>query len=368
MNSLPAECTHSSFRDLLQGEYAFYNQTNYLETTRREFESRSLLPVTYTWNTENPIARIVKQILAIIIFPIRAYHALHAITGRILLQASNPTLIRFPKDQAHILRSQASLDGDWKFKRITIEVDNNKIDAMIMGKASTLGNGRWILDSCGTSEFYENKLLKGSDLESILHAVHGNGLVFNYPGVGTSSGMPNRRAMAKAYRAMLHFLEDEKNGIGAKEIIGYGYSIGGGVQGDALRNHSLKKNIKYVFLKSRTFSNLSSAVYHLTNTFLKLFVKITGWNLSSLESSRHLKAPEIIMQTARVDEYEELHDSSKIIDDGVIAAQSSLAKKLLDNPGCTEQKKLFLGIPERHTDWLHDPTLLAQKIEESLRA
>ena len=63
----------------------------------------------------------------------------------------------------------------------------------------------------------------------------------------------------------------------------------------------------------------------------------------SVESSKKLQAPEIIMQTAKIKGYKELNDSSKIIDDGVIQANASLGKALLDDKNCPRGKKYLLG-------------------------
>lgn len=358
----------ASFRDTLSGDKVFYNQTDYLEATKRDFDQNKPLPVNYTWNTENKIIRIVKQIFSIIIFPIGIYKLLHTLAGKVaLLPASSPSLMGYPKNHANDSRSNISLDGEWKYKRITVEVDGYKIDATIVGKASTLNNGRWMLASNGNGEFYEDKLSDNHDFKQILSEINGNAIVFNYPGVGASSGLPNRQAMAKAYRAMLNLLEDQKNGIGAKEIIGYGHSIGGGVQGDALKTHELKKDVKYVFVKSRTFSDLSTTASILTSKPLGFLVKMLGWNMDSVESSKKLQAPEIIMQTAKVRGYEELNDSSKIIDDGVIPANASLAKALLEDNKCPKQNKVFIGMQEQHNDGLNDPSFLAKKIETLLK-
>jgi hypothetical protein len=95
-------------------------------------------------------------------------------------------------------------------------------------------------------------------------------------------------------------------------------------------------------------------------------IKIIGWNMGSVESSKKLQAPEIILQTAAVANYEELVDSSKIIDDGIIPAQASLAKTLLDDPECPKNNKVFIGIPEMHGEALRNPTFLVQKIEALL--
>ena len=351
-----------SFQDILSREKAFYRQPNYLEATRQEFSQENSLPVTYTWNTENKVVRVAKQILSVIFFPVIAHQLLHGLAGKKIVPASSPGLMGLSKNHANESRSEILIDGEWKYKRITVEVDGYKIDAVIVGKESTLNNGRWVLASNGNGEFYED-MLRRRDFKQILSEVRGNAIVFNYPGVGASSGLPNRQAMAKAYRAMLAFLEDRQNGVGAHEIIGYGHSIGGGVQGDALKTHELKKDVKYIFIKSRTFSNLSTEVSKIISRPLGFMIKLFGWNIDSTESSKKLQAPEIIMQTADVLDYEELQDSSKIIDDGVIPAGASLAKALLEDKDCSKKDKVFIGMSERHNVELYDPSFLERQIE-----
>jgi Chlamydia CHLPS protein (DUF818) len=366
--SISQSSTPTPFRDLLSGPKAFYNQPNYMEKTKSDFKQKRV-PVTYTWNTECKIIRIAKQIFSIIIFPIGLYKLSHRIAGKFILLASCPMLAGREANYADKSRAQIKLDSDWKYKRITVEVDGHKVDAMIVGKASTLNNGRWVLASNGNNELYEDKLV-GKDFKQILSHVKGNGIVFNYPGVGASSGSANRGAMAKAYRAMLNFLEDGKKGIGAKEIIGYGHSIGGGAQADGLNAHSFKKEVKYVFVKSRTFSDLHKTASLLTARPLGFLVKLLGWNMNPARVSRTLDVlmiPEIIMQTANVESYEELKDSSKIIHDGLIPAEASLAKALLDDPTCPKKEKIFIGMPEGHNGGLNDPSFLADRIETCLR-
>ncbi len=353
-------------REILSGENAFYRQPDYLKVTQQELASNTLLPVSYTWNSESKVSRVFKEILSIIVFPIGICQALHRLAGKVaILPASSPSLMGYPKNYATETRSQVYLENEWKHKRLTIEVDGYKIDAVIVGKAPTLGNGRWMLPSNGNGEFYEQKLVY-NELYQLLNELNGNAIVFNYNGVGVSSGLPNRAAMAKGYRAMLAFLEDKEKGIGAREIIGYGHSIGGGVQGDALKNHELKKDIQYVFVKSRTFSDLSTTASLLIHRALGFLVKILGWNMDCVHSSKKLQAPEIIMQTACVCDYQELTDSSKIINDGVIPAKASLAKALLDDPTTPRENKIFIGMPEYHNGGLRDPGYLARKIEACL--
>lgn len=365
-----------SFKDILGGDQAFYKKADYKQSTKADFAKTESLDVIYTSNTETKVYRIAKKIFSMIFFPIAIYNALHSLAGKLaLLPASNPA--NYEPNYANLLRTETSLDTDWKYKRITIEVDGYKIDAAIMGQEMTLNNGRWVLASNGNGEFYEQKLYYGetqTDFKQTLKELKSNAIVFNYPGVGSSSGAPDRAVMAKAYKAVLNFLEDEKNGIGAKEIIGYGHSIGGGVQGEALKTHSLKKNIKYVFIKSRTFSDLSTTAANLnaplSNFILQtlgLLVKLLGWNISSVESSKKLQAPEIILQTAKVKDYEILKDDAKIIDDGIIAPEASLAKAMLRTGLCANKDKLCIGIPETHNRSLKNLPFLAQKVEELLK-
>ena len=344
----------------------FYQQIDYVENTRRDFDQVKPLPASYTWDTESKIIRIAKKIFSIIVFPIGLYKLLQNLAGKVIVPASTPSLLSLSDDYAMQVRQNLPLAGDWKYKRVTVAVDGEQIDAAIICKESTFNNGRWFLASGGNAEFYEQNLVWNTDIKSILSEVHGNAIVFNYPGVGASSGVPNRQAMAKAYRAMLAFLEDNINGIGAKEIIGYGHSIGGGVQGDALESHELKSNIKYIFIKSRTFSNLrteASSMGSFLGSFLGSLVKFFGWNMDSTKSSKKLQVPEIILQTANVHKYQILNDISRLLDDGVIPAQASLAKALLGDDTCMKENKVFIGIPELHNGGLTDPSFLECQIE-----
>lgn len=363
----PFHFESTPFSAVLSGQNAFYRSPTYLQSTQADLRATSVLPATYTWDTESKIIRIAKLILSIVLFPLAIYRFLHALAGKIaLLPASNPRLMGYLENHANQSRSSIQLGTDWKYKRITVEVDGYKIDAMIVGKEPYLGNGRWVLASNGNGEFYEDKLSFNEGFKQFLTQINGNAIVFNYPGVGASSGLPNRHAMAKAYRALLTFLEDRRKGIGAREIIGYGHSIGAGVQGDALNDHPLKRNIQYAFIKSRTFSDLTTTASSLTNPFLGFLVRILGWNMNPAESSKKLQAPEIILQTANVPNQEELVNSSQIVDDGIIPAHASLAKVLLDDPECPKNNKTFFGVRERHNERLNDPSFLARRIEAYL--
>lgn len=362
-----------AFKQLLSGKHAFYNAPDFYEKGKAELSSSEPVKPVYKTEIENKVWRVVKDILAVLFLPYGIYRLTHMLAAKVaFLPASTPALMGITQEDLNAERKNALNDHQWKVKRISIEVDGYTIDAAIMGKASTLGNGRWMLASNGNGEFYEHKLQDWS-FKHILSEVESNAIIFNYPGVGSSSGMPSKSAMTKAYQAVLRFLEDQNEGIGAKEIIGYGHSIGGGAQGEALLTHELKEDIKYVFVKSRTFSDLSTVASEMLGSpLIGFLVKVFGWNMSSVESSKGLKAPEIIMQAAAhawrsatyITDLTEAPDS--IVHDGVISAEASLAKKLLED-GKEYPNKYFMGIMEDHNSGLSTSVgPLAGKIKEML--
>lgn len=358
-----------SIQSQLEGEAAFYNQADYIQSTQKDLHSKALMPVTYS--LKNPslvlhVIRIAKFILSIIIFPVGVYKLLHLLVGKLVIPASNSCLLYMPVDKARAKVAELIKEGyDWKFKRITVEMDGAKLDAMIVGTASTLGNGRWLLASNGNGEAYEYKLIEATSFYNNLRSLNSNAIIFNYPGVGSSSGTTSRKALANSYRAMLHLLEDRKKGIGAKEIIGYGFSIGGAVQAEGLLGHTLKSEVKYTFIKDRTFSDLSTTAkelfvskgaYRITSWFIGSLIHLLGWNMSCVQSSRQLQASEIILQTAQASSSDSPGASFReaiIIDDGIITSSASLAKALLENPINQAGPKSILGIPETHNQTLY---------------
>lgn len=357
------------FKDVLSGEKAFYRQDGYNRICKEEAKTILTTP-SFICVFENKVVRIAKFILSVMIFPIGIYQCLHVLAGRKIVQSSSRT------DLDSCRRLNMDPTGEWKYKRIMVKVDGLAVDGYIVGTQETLGNGRWMLRSCGNYESCEDNLLcRHSNKFKLLKKLNTNMLIFNYPGVGASSGSPTRQAVVKAYLAMLTFLEDEKRGIGAKEIIGYGYSLGGNVQGEALNIHKLKERIKYVFVKDRTFSYLSTTVFDLYSkissvvaTVLSNLIIALGYNMNSVESSMKLQAPEILIQTVK-GSTGIIEHSEYIVDDGVISAKASLAKSLLDDPRGHGENKIFIGIQGLHRDPLKRETIdfLADSIEKCLK-
>lgn len=366
---------------ILCGEEAFYNQHRYFSISKQELSVSECLPISYTWNTEVPntehkMIRIAKKILPTIIYftgvhklscfligkvslkrsvsilalPVGIYKILQIIAGTCILPIASPLIVGPFKtgfaDSLAKTRSEIPLINDWKYKRITIEVDGCKIDSVMMGKPDTLANKRWLLASNGNGEFYEGKL-GDSEFKEVLSKINCNALLFNPPGIGANSGSASVQTMSKVYRAMLTFLEDQKQGIGAKEIVGYGFSIGGAIQGEALKTHPLKKDVKYVFVKDRTFSTLSKLVSQMMGRILGFFIKPLGWEMDSLASSKRLQVPEIILQTTKKENFHLLESTDDLSEsDGVIKKRGSLAFGLLKEG--IYKNKHYLGTTSNH--------------------
>lgn len=362
------------FHEFLSGPQAFYDQVDYATVTEAEFKMKRL-PVSYTYNIESCAMRIAKLVLAIIIFPIGLWVLLHAFGGSLAVPASRSRSSKRAVALRERVTALSLLADDWKYKRFTVECDGYKIDALVTGKPETLGNKRFILVSGGNNTFYEEALELSPTVKSIANAIDANIISFNYPGTAASSGLVTRAAMVKAYRAMQHFLEDKKKGVGATAIIECSYSIGGGVQAEAWKSHSRDKSIKYVLVKSHPFSSTSKTVEKMFNSpFLGSVTKLFGWNINCLDSSLNVTVPEIILQTSRPEELftssaiVRLTDGSQVANDGIIHADASLAKRLLESQVSAKGKKVLLGVPETHNVALFPSTIriLSELIKELL--
>ena len=257
-------------------------------------------------------------------------------------------------------RVKIPLEGEWKYKRLTIEVNGNKIDAVIVGKPSTLNNGRWILAAHPIGEVYEERLSPNTDFMRLASELKSNAIIFNYPSRGTSTGWLTREGAEKAHQAMLKFLEDQHKGIGAKEVIDYSYDSGGWIQESSLKAHDFKRDVKYVVVRNSVWAQLDSLS---VGKFVSAFV---GFDCIYFSSSKTLQVPEIILHPAQVDAPEELKESSKL----AVASKMKIpvfAKSLLDDEKCPKTNKIFIGVPQSYKGEIQDPKFLAEKIISLLK-
>lgn len=294
-----------------------------------------------------------------------------------LLPAHNPELWGITdKDELNMLRWQilSTESDDWAVERVGIAVDGVTIDAYLKRQKGK-DHKRWALFACGNGEFAEVGPAR-NDFQQLLQQTSSHGIFFNYPGVGESRGRPSPRGLQKAYRAMLAFLETH---VGAKEIFSFSHSLGGGVEDDALASHALRKDIQYLFIRSRTFSTLDEVVQSILHTALSMaiplrlaeiaadiaawVIRVMGWNLGSSQSWKRVQAPQIVLQNSTDRSFINMHEKrqSAIKNDRVIPSTESLGYAVLKQKNFIEGVAIQVyGIPESHNEEL------AKKTVESL--
>lgn len=228
--------------------------------------------------------------------------ALHVFTARWLgvLPSSNAPLHRAMlggrsfRDLRQSISVGAVLGEEgWALRRVSVSVRGRRVDALIIGRPERLASraGRWMLFSGGNGECYE-MLAFGQYrrfIESLLDGFQANGVLFNYPGVGSSQGQPVKTDLLKAYRGMMRYVEGP---LAAKTIFCFGHSIGAGVQAAALRGYAWRQGVRYVLLRSRSFSALSQTaaamlaggkggVRAAARWVVRGLVRAVGWELDA---------------------------------------------------------------------------------------
>ena len=344
---------NSCIHTLLTKESAFYLQRNYSSTVENELSS--LVPVEttiYTYNTQSNFVRHIKNLTAIVVFPILVQKAIQVIISNLCFYfVSLNSLLGFSPQALSSKRIKVlQKNNSWKYKRLTINMNGDKIDVVLMGKPETLHNKRWVIFSLGLGEFYETTM-QYQDKTALLTQLNANGIFFNYPGFGANVSFCTKQACINTYDAILTLTEDEKKGIGAKEIIEYGFSIGGALQGMVWNTRSLKEGIKYLRIKDRTFSKFSTATSTLLSWHFGLLIKTIGWEIKNIPSTKAKGVPEIIVQRAKDSSISSIDD---IESDGAITPEASYAYEVLQNQDYSS--KVFLGIHEDHQEFLSKKT------------
>lgn len=386
--------------DTLHGSNAFYKQANYVEKTKEEFQINQPPAPAHVIETGNKTWRIAQQVLFTVgclflgymvlhklgsffeffrqyglphvpliaqlaLFPFTLPHLIHGLVGLATVPGSIISLFCASSWRKEIDVEDLDKEG-FKIKRFSIEVDGYTIDAVMLGR--NLASDRWMLMSGGNGEFYEalkHEFIQ-DNLTLFLDTLDTNAILFNYAGVGASSGLPNRNIMVKAYEAFLKILEDD---IKAKTIFGYGHSIGGGVQADALLDHEFKDGVRYLFMKSRTFTDFADTAADVLFHPIDYVIRFVQWNFETLKSSASLKCPELIFQTTDSHFYEDISKHiTSIIPDPLISPTVALAQGLLSQT-TNWKNKFFMGIREGHNDGIPRAYgRIANKVEEMLNA
>ncbi|MCB1081028.1 MAG: hypothetical protein KDK69_04325, partial [Chlamydiia bacterium] len=275
--------------------------------------------------------------------PLALYNDLYIVTGYLVHLATFPLLRDILELDLDVERAKlADIPGS-VVKRFPIQANGSLIDAVIIGNQNQLANGRWIIFSQGNGEFYEQGR---EDYIALAKALQANILFYNYAAVGASSGfLPDHEAELASHAAMHAFARAE---LGAKEIIDFGHSIGGGVQGQNLHDLELSPEVKYVFVKHMTFGRLSRVADEIAYK-TGFLIHFLNWEYDSTTSSKKLEHPEIIIQQGKNPSAEYMQAATDLKEtDDVIPGVVSLAKEVFEDKECLKDKKRLLLVPESH--------------------
>lgn len=343
-----------------------YESNHYETTVQAEFAQLSPLPPCYVWKESRPLV-VTREIGTCLVYIVQAvarvmYEFLHRVIGQLIVASCWESNSTAAKVRGKLLQSNEKPFLSYIYKRSSIMVDGRPVDIIMMGTKKTWQKRRWTIMTGGNAELGEDCALRFRPLLSHLKS---NGIFFNLPGVGSSPGSISRDAAERAYRGVLAFLEDGKEGVGADEIVLYGYSLGAAVQADALRSLEPKPHIRYVAVKDRTFSRLDSLISSIIFIGLGEVARWFGWDMDVATASKNLRIPEVILQTTTSRVAEDYHQVSgrevQCYDDGMIPAHLALAHELRDDPS-----KTILSLCGNHCSSTYAPEILAKKINAIL--
>lgn len=246
---------------------------------------RALEPV-LRLETEHKVCRIVKDFLSVVFVLPLIYRGIRAVISWIVVASTANQPEEWAGHRVNSHEWGRLANAGWRMKRFTIEVNGMTIDAVILSKPETVNNGRWVLHSTGNGGCYDAGIVNYQ--QKFLEQTESNMLFFNYPGVVASTGNPHASALVDTYEAFLAVLENKDWGMGATEIIGYGFSLGSGVQGEALSTHEFQEGTRYLFIKDQSYTRLVDVIAGLLCRCLGWIVQLFGNNLNVIESSRRL--------------------------------------------------------------------------------
>jgi len=132
-------------------------------------------------------------------------------------------------------------------------------------------------------------LQKEGAYEEIAAYLH-NELRYHQPGeltsaIGLASRMVDQKKMIELKEKKLVQSQE------ANKVFGFGYSIGGLIQGDALNDYSLKQGIQYCFAKDRTGSSMWNALHGLGK-----IAWVMGNKLNAEKSTKETIVPQVVIQ------------------------------------------------------------------------
>lgn len=186
------------------------------------------------------------------------------------------------------------LKNDYACHRVALNKSGIDYDAFAFEHKSTKGNGKWVILAGGNGMIGETSLYHiDSDPDYNIDRVGDykdqgfNVLYVNGPGVGRSTGAPTSYSIAAGQEAGLQFLEKV---VGAKKILMYGLSLGGGAQAEAVLSHNFNMgNVDYLVWSDRTFDYLSNAASAMVTHLAKPIFAFLGIELKGVLAEKKLE-------------------------------------------------------------------------------
>ncbi len=275
----------------------------------------------------------------------------------------------------------------WNLERMTIRVDNDFID-VALAKCTDFSTKRWIIYTGGNGESmaatlptrrhlfsleeslkYNAKQLHefsrewgeiqtqeflACDVMRLADKLDSNVLFFDYPSIGKSRGQLSAEHIKRAYLGVLQYLEDEKSGPGAKEIIGYGRSLGGAIQAHALDGYTFKQGTRYAMVKDRTFGNLNETIRSLFGTAIAHLASFIGYfDYEPSAQSQRLQVPEIVVQCTKEN-------------DGMISSKCSLQEALRKTEAVGNKTFINADDAEGDFDFISHNSRLPQRVIDAI--
>lgn len=245
-----------------------------------------------------------------------------------------------------IFARNTALDRYWEFKRFCVGVNGEKIDAIFLRQKKLHQSNRILFYCCSENELAEGKIYD-TELLTLANKTHSHVIVWNYSGIGASTGGGSQDELISGCRAMLQCIER----LGFKEIISYGHGLGAAVLLSAHSQHRKKEDVVYTVVARSPFATLSQAISCQYGFFVKLFVRFSGWYFDNVKVLNSFPYRTLILHTAAVKSCEYLKRPSQIIPDGVLDdPDASLGVALLAKAEEVGWNQEVIGFREVHNE------------------
>lgn len=183
-------------------------------------------------------------------------------------------------------------------RRVCMDKSGISYDAFAFEHETTKGNGQWVViagGNCMIGEYHGDEFVRDFKEKGF------NVLFVNGPGVGCSTWFPTSYSIGAGQEAGLQFLEKV---AGAKKILQYGLSLGGGAIGEAVQYHDYKVDeIDYLVWSDRSFDTLSNAASSMVTKAVKPIFFLLGIELNGVKGAKKLQElgiPLIVTQNSQL--------------------------------------------------------------------